>query len=220
MSHRITPVVAALVAAGVLLTGCGGGGSDDKSKKSDEIAGVDEGGKKESSPSGSPAGADVADRPKIELPKDLSYVFEGGETGDAAKDAVLYDNEQLIKATDMAIARSDPKDKAYQYYSEGEASASTEKWIKEYVKYGDRTTGRLRVFDRKVEVLKDGKATLSYCTDESKAFNKDLKTGKVDVSSPSKDSYVIYNTRLAKNAKGIWETESMYSERGAAQCQP
>ncbi|MEU6079740.1 hypothetical protein [Streptomyces sp. NPDC047108] len=215
MTRRFLPTAAALAAAGaLLLTACGGG--DDTSK--DKIAGADKA-KKSASPSATAAEDDI-DRPKIELPSDLTYSFTPTKTGDPDKDAVLRDNEQFIKATDLAIARSDARDKAYQFYSEGLAAAGTEKWIKEYIQYGDRTTGELRVFDRKATVSKDGTASLVYCTDESKAFNMDLKSKKVDKNPATKDSYVAYNTQLRKNDKGVWVTERMISQRGVSQCQP
>ncbi|MBW8740032.1 MAG: hypothetical protein JF621_23965, partial [Streptomyces turgidiscabies] len=158
MKRRSLPVAAALVAsAALLLTACGGDNSGPRDN--DKIAGADTGSKTPASPTASAsAPAASADRPKIELPSDLTYTFEWPKTGDAKKDAVLADSEQFIKAVDMAIAEQDPLHKAYLYYSEADAAAGSQKFIQEFVDYKDRITGAKRYFDAKVNVNSDGTA--------------------------------------------------------------
>ncbi|MFF8946513.1 hypothetical protein ACF1A5_30435 [Streptomyces sp. NPDC014864] len=65
-----------------------------------------------------------------------------------------------------------------------------------------------------------GSAALTFCADETKGYGKDKKTKKIDKTPPTKDSYVFYNTRLDKNADGVWQTSQIISTRGATQCQP
>jgi hypothetical protein len=71
-----------------------------------------------------------------------------------------------------------------------------------------------------VAVQSATKATLSYCGDESKVFDKVIKTGHVKRTAPDKTSYVLYNTQLRKNSQGVWQTVQAFSQRGAAACQP
>jgi hypothetical protein len=59
-----------------------------------------------------------------------------------------------------------------------------------------------------------------YCSDESKAFLKHRKTGKIDNTPTTAQSYVLYNTDLTENAQGVWQTDNISSVRGAKQCQP
>ncbi|MGW3649488.1 hypothetical protein [Streptomyces sp. NPDC000878] len=220
MKRRSLPVAAALVAsAALLLTACGG--DDGESKDNDKIAGADTGSETSASPTASAsASADSADRPKIELPSDLTYTFEWPKTGDKDKDAALNDSEQFLKAVDMAIAEQDPLHKAYQFYSEGEAAAGSEKFIQAFVDNKSRITGAKRYFDAKVNVNSDGTAGLVYCEDQSKAYDKSLTTGKTNVTAASKNSYVLYSSRLRVNEQGIWITETLTSERGSSVCQP
>ena len=77
-----------------------------------------------------------------------------------------------------------------------------------------------RYYQEDVNVKDDGTASLVYCEDQSKAFNKFIETGKTDVTDVSPDSYVLYASTLRKNAKGVWVTERLVSERGSAKCQP
>ncbi|WP_371674410.1 hypothetical protein OG985_18055 [Streptomyces sp. NBC_00289] len=219
MNRRPTLLAAITLtaAAALTLSACG---SDDspKDKKNDKIAGADTGSETSTSPS--PSASAAAGRPKIELPSDVTYKFEWGKTGDPDKDAVLNDAEQRIKAVDMAIAEQKPLHAAYRFYSEGTAAAGSQAYIQEFVDHKARTTGLTRYYDESVTVKDDGTAALVYCEDQSKAFNKFLKTGKTDVTPVTKDSYVIYAGTLRKNKNGIWVTERLDSQRGSAKCQP
>ncbi|WP_461068850.1 hypothetical protein [Streptomyces pseudoechinosporeus] len=209
-------MISLTAAAAATLTACGGG--SDSSKDNDKIAGADTGSANSASPSKS--ATDSGERPKIELPSDVTYDFQWKKTGDADKDAVLNDAEQRIKAVDMAIAKQDALDKAYIFYSEGTAAAGSEQYIQEFVDHEARTTGITRYYNETVAIKDDGTAALVYCEDQSKAYNKDLKTGKAEVTPVTENSYVIYASVLRKNKSGVWVTERMQSQRGSAKCQP
>ncbi|MFI9768565.1 hypothetical protein ACIHJG_17095 [Streptomyces sp. NPDC052415] len=219
MNRRPTLLTAITLtaAAALTLSACG---SDDssKDKDNDKIAGAETGDEKSASPSASASSS--AERPKIELPSDVTYKFEWKKTGDPDKDAVLSDAEQRIKAVDMAIAEQDPLHEAYRFYSEGTAAAGSETYIKEFVDHKARTTGLTRYYNESLTMKDNGTAALVYCEDQSKAFNKFLKTGKTDVTPVTKDSYVIYAGTLRKNKNGVWVTETLTSQRGSAKCQP
>ncbi|RDD85247.1 hypothetical protein DVZ84_31185 [Streptomyces parvulus] len=195
------------------------GGDDNSADDKDKIAGADTG---DSSPTASPttSAPSTAGRPKIDLPSDLSYKFEWPKTGDKDKDAVLADSEQSIKAVDLAIVNQDALDKAYLTYYEGEAAASTQEFIQAYVKENARVTGAYRYYDAVVNVRAKDTASLVYCEDQSRAYDMYLKPKKVNKTPVTKNSYVLYNTQLARNGKGIWVVEKMLSQRGSDKCQP
>ncbi|MGP3951637.1 hypothetical protein [Streptomyces sp. 7N604] len=215
MHTRIRGMAAALaVAASMTLTAC----SDDaQSTDNDKIAGAES--SSESSSSSASPSDDGIDRPEINLPKDVKNIFEERQTGDTEKDAVLADNERRINSIDDAVLRADLKSPALSFYSADAALVSGYKWVKSFLDEGISFTGTTRYFDRSVTMSGKGAATVTYCADESQAFNKDRKTGKVDREAPSADSYVFYNTRLKKNATGVWQTTFVTSERGAKECQ-
>jgi hypothetical protein len=217
VKRRTLPAAAALAAtAALLLTACGGGG--DSSKGNDKIAGADTGSPTSASPSASASSA--TGRPKLESPSDLSYTFDWPKTGDAAKDAVLSDSEQSIKAVDLAIIHQNALDKPYLYYYEGEAAAGTQKFIQNYVDHKASITGAYRFYAPRVAVAKDGTASLSYCEDQGKAYVKYLATNKVKKTEVTAKSYVIYHTSLKRNSKGVWVIEKIISQSGSAACQP
>ncbi|MCW8377668.1 hypothetical protein [Streptomyces justiciae] len=218
MNRRPTLIAALTLtaAAALTLSACG---SDDSSKNdNDKIAGADTGNDKSAAPTASASTA--ADRPKIELPSDLSYTFDWSKTGDKDKDAVLSDSEQSIKAVDLAIVNQDALDKAYLFYYEGEAAASTQEFIQAYVKAKARVTGAYRYYDASVNVSGKDSASLVYCEDQSKAYDMYLKTKKVNKTPATKNSYVLYITQLHKNDEGVWAVEKIESQRGSDKCQP
>lgn len=211
------PVAAAFTAATVLLlSACGGGddGADDK----DKVTGASSG-KASASASPSAGPSDSTQRPKITVPSDLTYDFQWPKTGDKDKDAVLNDAEQFIRARDMAIAEQDPLHKAYRFYTDGETAASTQEYVQAWVDALSRGTGRDRFYAASATVHDDGTAALTYCEDQSRAFDKSIKTGKVNHTETTKNSYVFYATKLRKNNLGVWITTFINSQRGSAQCQ-
>lgn len=214
MKRRSTTVLAAALVTGALLAGCGSESEDSPGK----IEGAGGDGSSKSAASSPAPSAGGAGRPEIKLPEDVKNVFEGRTTGDRKKDAVLADSEASVNASDAAITSGKPDSTAVRFYFEGKARADTVDWAEDYKKAGWTITGETRYFDRKVSLTDAKTATVIYCADESKGYNKIIKTGKVKKEPADAKSFVLYNTQLVKNDKGVWQTIHVDSERGAAQC--
>ncbi|MEW2450677.1 hypothetical protein AB0896_24490 [Streptomyces parvulus] len=218
MKRRTLPVAAAFAAAAaLLLTACGGG--DDKSTDNEKIAGADTGQSAEATPSAkSPSGP--TDRPEITLPKDVDNKFENWETGQPAEDAVLSDVAQTVNAVDDAIIRGNADSATVAYYRQGNALVSAQKWIQAWLDEDLTWTGVTRYFKPDIKVADEDTAAVVYCADESKAYNKNRKTGKVDKTPSDESTYVTYSTQLKKNDKGVWQTTEVQSKRGDQTCAP
>ncbi|MEU6079270.1 hypothetical protein [Streptomyces sp. NPDC047108] len=211
-ARHLTAATALAACAAVLLSGCGG--SEDSKPKDDKIAGAE----KESATAPTASAPSDAKRPKITLPDDDIQIFEGRKTGDAKKDAVLADNEQLVRAIDAAIIKGDSNYKPVYFYATGDAAISSGDWIKSVVDDGYSVAGTIRFYKRDVTFREDGSARLTYCSDESKWFGKFRKSGKLDKTPAEKGSHVFYDTSLERNKRGVWQTTAITSERGAQQC--
>jgi hypothetical protein len=197
-------------AAALLLTGCGDGtDSADKGANS-------------ATPSASVSASALSEgveRPVIKLPKDVTEVFEDDRTGDPRKDAVLADNEERIKAVTEAITVDSEQHPALEFYSAGDALITAAEYIKTFYDDGRSFVGETRYYDREVTFLKDGAAVVTYCQDGTETYPMDRRTKKVDWSVPaSPNDYVFYNTRLERNADGIWQTTSVTSVAAAKRC--
>jgi hypothetical protein len=145
------------------------------------------------------------ERPKIELPSDVTVTFTPEQSGDAVQNAVLKDNAEMIRALDAAIVAQNPRLPELEFYTEGEGAVAAEEWVKAFVDVGWTITGTVRYFDRQVRVSSEDTASLTYCADESKGFSKVIKTNEVKGTKVTKDSYVAYAARVEKNADGVWE---------------
>ncbi|MFJ3496529.1 hypothetical protein ACIPPJ_23455 [Streptomyces sp. NPDC086091] len=209
----------ATAAAALLLAGCGGGDEGaGGSGKDDRIAGAETGVSAAASPSASPA---AAGRPEITLPSDVILTFTPDSTGDAVEDAILKDNAELVRALDAAIVAQNPRLPALEFYTEGEGAVAAQKWVRSFQDTGYTVTGTVRYFDRRVDVEPGaGKASLTYCADESKGYNKVIKSGEVKKTEATRNSYVAYGVEVEKNAQGVWELVDIASTRGADRCQP
>ncbi|MFF3845405.1 hypothetical protein [Streptomyces sp. NPDC002328] len=154
------------------------------------------------------------------LPSDVTETFEGWKTGDATKDAVLADAGQAQTAVTFSVTKGEPESSALSFYQTGSALAGSQDWVKEIVDAGSTYSGSVRYYAPDISVFDAKSAGVSYCADESKAFNKNRKTNKVDKVPVTNDSYVLYSTRLEKNADGVWQTTKLESERGNQKCLP
>ncbi|MFF8946508.1 hypothetical protein ACF1A5_30410 [Streptomyces sp. NPDC014864] len=200
--------------AALLLAGCGGG--DSGSKNSDKIAGADPGVTPSASPSASVSGS--PGRPNIELPSDATDKYENWRTGDEAKDAVLADTARRIDATNDAILRGDISAPALSFYYRDKALTGAVAWVKAYVDADLSFTGTTRYYAPEVTLSGPTTASVAYCSDESKGFNKNRKTNKVDKRPSSESPYVLSNTRLERNRQGVWQTSNLVSKRGEKAC--
>jgi len=207
--------------AALTLSACGSDDdspSKDKDKDNDKIAGVDTGGEKSASPSAD--APDSGGRPKITFPSDAKNVFEYEKTGDSAKDAALADSTLAVNAVDEAIFESDTGTTALGFYIKDKALSSYITYVQKYIGDGETWVGETRYSKYKVSLSNAGKAYVTYCSDESKSYIKNKKTGKVDRSPATSDAYVLYNASLTKNSDGIWQTTDVVSNRGNKACQP
>ncbi|EFL39394.1 MULTISPECIES: hypothetical protein [Streptomyces] len=219
MNRRPTLLAAlALTATAALTLSACGSDDDSTAKDNDKIAGADT--NKEKSPSPTQSASESGGRPKITFPSDAKNVFEGGKTGDPTKDAVLSDNALSVNSVDEAIFKGSTDTKALGFYNAEKALSSSITYARRYIDGNDTWTGVTRYFNRKATLSGDDKAYVTYCSDESKSYIKSRKTGKVDKSPATSDSYVLYNTALTKNAAGVWQTTDIVSKRGAKECQP
>ncbi|WP_405506981.1 hypothetical protein [Streptomyces purpurascens] len=204
-----TAAAAFATAAALLLTACGGG--DDSS--SDDIKGADS---ESSSPSASASSAAPGvKRPVIKLPSSFELTFENWTSNDPVEQAVLNDGKEQLRAGYEAIIENDPDSRNRAFYDTKNGFLQSQQWIRTYTDKNLTVIGKLPVFDPKVTLAKDkAAASLSYCTDESKASTRNRKTGEVKGNPAGTDPEVLYVISMGKNAQSVWQAVSAHSERG------
>ncbi|WP_217548885.1 hypothetical protein [Streptomyces sp. GbtcB6] len=217
MKRRTLPVAAALAAtAALLLTACGGG--DDSSKgNNDKIAGAGTEGSASPSPSAS-ASADK-NAPSFDFPSDIKVTVDRESTGDATKDAILRDVAYSTQANIEAFAKGVGQTPNMNRYFAAAALTYWAKRVETVKKDGLTVTGDYRYYDFEVTDVVNGKAAAArYCEDQSKAFGKEIKSGKVLRTKASDKSFVLYTLQAQKDAAGDWQVTQQNWKKGAASC--
>ncbi|MFH8894923.1 hypothetical protein ACH4HG_00740 [Streptomyces coeruleorubidus] len=213
MARRaLTTTAATLTAtAALLLTACGGGDS-----QSDGINRADSGSSSPSVSASPSSAAPEVKRPVIKLPSSFQLPFESWTSSDPVEQAVLNDGKEQLRAGYEAIIENDPDSKKRAFYDTKTGFLQSQRWIRTYTDKNLTVIGKLPVFDPKVTLAKDkAAASLSYCTDESKASTKNRKTGEVKGNPSGTDPEVLYVISMGKNDQGVWQAVSAHSERGS-----
>ncbi|MCF3123808.1 hypothetical protein IPZ68_29480 [Streptomyces arenae] len=213
MKRRTMPTVAALAATtALLLTACGS-----SSDSSDEIKGADQDTKSSpKSPKVSPtSSAKVSD---FGLPADVKVDIESATTGDKTKDQILKEQAEGLMARQRIYVDLDPDSRYLTRYYDGEARAFYVSEIKKAKAEGRTITGLYRYYDRKVEENTDDRAIVTYCEDRSKAFAKDIKSGKTRKTEPSPEDFIKNTATFRKTEHGTWLMQSFRGETSAQEC--
>ncbi|MFC8879482.1 hypothetical protein [Streptomyces ardesiacus] len=204
-------------AAALLLTACGG---DDSSP--DDIKGAETGAPSPSPSTSAPGGADVK-RPDVSLPEDLQLVFDFEKPSDADHAAALEDAANYIRALNHGITEQDVKDPAYGFYSAAGAARYAESQIQEYVDGGWTLTGEDRYYRADTSPVGEGEKAKSvlvtFCEDQSKAYGKEVKTGKVHRTEESLASYQKFSLLMTPQQDSpVWRAQQITVEGKAAEC--
>ncbi|MEU9956769.1 hypothetical protein [Streptomyces sp. NPDC050982] len=209
-----TTTAAFATTAALLLTACGG--SDDKS--SDDIKGADKG---SSSPSASASATTGGDGPDLGLPKDVDLVFDFDKPSDEKHSAALADAQNYLRAMYHGIVAQDPNDPAYQYYSGGQAAQYVKSQIEASVKGGWTPFGTEKYYDEDVTTLSDGKRTLvTFCSNQAKIYSKDIKSGKVNRTEESLNSYLKFRLLMLppSGSSQVWKAQTTEVVGKAKEC--
>ncbi|MFF8013998.1 hypothetical protein [Streptomyces sp. NPDC007929] len=222
MKRRSLPVAAALTAtAALLLTACGSG--DDKSGDNDKIAGAGQEAEtpKESAPaSGAPA-EDKPDGVDLSLPKDMNLVFDWDKPKDKNEAAAMDDAANYLRAIYRGVDKRTAKDAAVTTYSTGDGLHYAQVQINEWIKGGWTAEGTRRHYDATTRSAPNGKSVeVAFCADTSKFYGKEVKTGKVLKTKPSRKDFGYYEIVMVKfpTGNGLWQASKVFVETGAEKC--
>jgi hypothetical protein len=215
---------AVLTATALLLAACGGDSGGD-----DGIPGAG-GGQGQQEPQDDPepepenepvSPEDDVDRPDVTLPEHMTNVFEAPETTDERELAVIADAQLRRSGIDAAIDAGDVEHPALAFYAARTGLIDTITYVAGFTEIEYTWSGTARYYDWQVEDGDtDEAATLTYCMDQSRAFDMD-SSGEVAEREPDVDvDYVLFHDRLERNELGVWQLVQTTPERGADRCLP
>jgi len=213
------PIAVALAAsAGLLLSACGGGGSSSDKIQSSASTPTSA---PTTSASASPTQAAGPDAPKFDLPPDVKIDFQGFTSSDATKVEVLRDATYAATAVveTEALGKKSETPNLKRFFPSEHGAELADQLIS-YAKSGKVATGTFRYYNPKVTVNKGaGSVTVGFCEDQRKAYDKDIKTGKVTITQPSLKSFNSWTYVMGKSASGEWTVFSYSWNHGVAKCQ-
>ncbi|WP_407110890.1 hypothetical protein ACE1N8_20240 [Streptomyces sp. DSM 116494] len=222
MKRRTLPVAVAFAAtAALMLTACGGG--DDNSGDNDKITGADQGTKKPTK-SAAPSGAPAEDKPDgvdVSLPADINLVFDWDKPKDKNEVAAMEDAGNYLRAIYRGVDKRTTKDAALAAYATGEGLHYGEVQINEWIKGGWTATGTRRHYDATTRSTSNGSSVeVAFCSDASKFYGKEVKTGKVLKTEPSLKDFGYYQIIMVKvpTGEGLWQASKVFVETGAEKC--
>lgn len=226
MQHRRTTVTltALLAASSLLLAGCGSG--DDG--KDDKISGAQN--SKDDKKSPGPAKDKSEDQAgdfttsDIKLPKDLKLTFDWEKPSDPDKAAALDGAADYMRALMHGTVKQNPKDPVLTEHTVPMQSAQQygTSTIKMDVEDKYTVTGAERYYDETVGDTVQGKlAEVTFCSNQSKLFSKEIESGKVLRTKPSDEDYLHFSIVMQKPSKAgsPWRARSFeLQEEAAKQC--
>ncbi|NEC86132.1 hypothetical protein [Streptomyces sp. SID12501] len=222
MKRRSLPVAAALTAtAALLLTACGSG--DDKSSSNDKIAGAEQSTAtptKSAEPSASAAETNP-DGVDVSLPKDMNLVFDWTKPTNKNEAAAMDDAANFLRAIYRGVDKRTAKDAALATYATGGGLHYGEVQINEWIKGGWTATGTRRHYQATTRSAANGNSVeVAFCSDASKFYGKEVKTGKVLKTEPSLKDFGYYKIIMVKfpTGTGLWQASKVFVETGAEKC--
>lgn len=219
MTRSSLPVAAVTAATAVLLLAACGGGSNgsDKIDASDSPTAS----ATASATTASPTRAAGPGAPSFDLPSDMKIDFSGFTSSDATDKVVLQDATYAATAVvEMeALGKLKETPNLKRYFTGPDGAALADQMIS-YAKSGKVATGTIRYYGPKITVNKAaGSVNVAFCEDQSKAYDKDAKTGKVTVTKPSLQSFNSWTYVMGKAASGEWQVFHYSWVHGVKKCQ-
>jgi hypothetical protein len=207
------PAAAVTAAASVLLLAACGGGSGNSASPTGSASAT--------ATTASPTQAPGPDAPKFAIPSDMKIDFSGFTSSDPTNKAVLLDaTYAATSVVEMeALGKLAETPNLKRFFTGDHGAALADQMIS-YAKTGKVATGAIRYYEPKVTVDKTaGSVNVFFCEDQSKAYDKDAKTGKVTVTKPSPQSYNSWTYVMSKASSGEWQVFDYSWVHGVRKCQ-
>jgi hypothetical protein len=208
------------VSAGLLLAACGGGGSDGSDKIQPSAAGAPvtttaSATTASATPSATAAGPAAA---TFDLPSDAKVDFTGFDGSDTKTAPVLRDVENIVMTMQEAEGMGKGSTPNIKRYFSGVQAATISDTAINYRRAGLTITGTVRDYRPTVAFDAADRAQVSYCEDESKAYDKVIATGQVKKTTPSLKDFSLWRMGLVRNAAGDWQVVDYSQQKGVSKC--
>lgn len=204
MTRSTLPAAVVLaVSVGLLLTACGGGDSNSADKiQPSGTASPSAAASTSATPTATSSGSAA---PVFDLPSDITVKFEGFDSTDPTKKAVLtgatYAAQAVLEMEAKQYTKVTPNFSRFFTGSFGAEFADT---VLSQNADGSLITGYYHYYSPVVKSIGNGNVSVQYCEDQRKAYAKDAKTGAVSVTTPSLNDFEQWTLLMTKADSGEW----------------
>ncbi|MFE1798312.1 hypothetical protein ACFW9L_19420 [Streptomyces sp. NPDC059517] len=222
MKRRSLPIAAALVAtAALLLTACGG--EDGKYSGNGKVTGAEPNTAepKNSADPSATSPKDKCDGVDVSLPADVNLVFDWNKPKAKNEAAAMDDAANYLRAIYKGVDDRTAEGAAVTAYSTGDGLHYAQVQIGEWIKGGWTATGTQRHYDASTRSATNGNSVeVSFCTDASKFFGKEIRTKKILTTEPSISDFDHFKIIMVKfpTRDGLWQASKVFVETKAAKC--
>ncbi len=222
MRARTAVTTAALAATAALtLTACGGGGGSDDSDTIATPTPTATAAPATTTPTPTSASAPLKIDPALALPADLKVTFTWSTPADATQAAALSAAANYLQAIDHAVTAQNRNDPPLRAYAADDALAYAQNFVQENVKEKLTVTGTDAYYQPVLTTVSGGGSVdVKLCENQSKAYSKEVATGKVHVTPADDRSYVSYDIVMVKlpTAHAIWQAHTVTVKEKSLQC--
>jgi hypothetical protein len=223
---RVVPVAVSLAAA-LLMISCSS--DSDSDEGSEPIAGANEGSEDpqgSESPEEEPTGQSDEEEPRaesdIELPDDVTLVFDWESPQDPDEAAALDGAAEYMRSIAKGVVEQNPDDPTYQGYATAGAIDYARTQIELWVDGGWTMHGTDRFYDANTEKAEGGAVTVEFCHDDSEMLGKDAQTGEALPPTEYEGYEYLYHYTIIMAEPvadaGFWQAASVSVDEEATQC--
>jgi len=143
--------------------------------------------------------------PVFDLPSDITTKFEGFDSTDPTKKAVLLDATYAAQAVlEMEAKQYTKVTPNFSRFFTGSFGAEFADTVLSQNADGSLITGYYHYYSPVVESIGNGNMSVQYCEDQRKAYAKDAKTGVISVTTPSLNDFEQWTLLMTKSGAGEW----------------
>ncbi|NUP74332.1 MAG: hypothetical protein HOQ07_06755 [Sinomonas sp.] len=230
--RKVIPGLAGVCCAAMLLTGCGGGSGQKaatlpslSTSTSTTAAATSSAPATSATTSSSAATSSPSSNvPAAVLPADFKIVVDAPTPTDPTQQAIWSGWLSFYQAEYQAVGGSNADDPLYKQWT-GEAGngapsaqETTRQFILQFQSSGLTVSGTMRLYQRAILGTSAQGTHLSWCEDQTFAYAKDVKTGVVQKTQPSRKDFDYYESYERQGADGRWITIWIHGVKGDNRC--
>jgi hypothetical protein len=182
---------AALLALLVLVNGC--------SSEGDEPVQAGPASSPTETPNSAPTASPSVD--EFAFPADVKLEFETPPTGDEVEDAVLEAWMNFEKSIVKAALSKSWSDRTFFKYSDVPVRLIIGDYLERKRAANTSVIGTRRFFDMRAEPSSDNIFTIISCRDDTLFYGRNLRTGKAELTTPSKEDFSAVTAGLVRRGK-------------------